>query len=71
MSNKASWSIILVFGAILFIYSILAKNIYVGMLSLFIGLICEKFGYNILFKEHDDKRMNKIKEIKRGRGINE
>lgn len=71
MSNKLSWSIILIFDVILFIYSLLTRNIYAAVIALLIVIICEKFGYNILFKEYDNKKINKIKELKERRDINE
>lgn len=71
MSNKISWKIVLAFASILFVYSLLTKNIYVTIVALLIGVICEKFGYNTLFKSYDVKKTNKLKELKRRKVNNE
>lgn len=65
--KKIGWSLLIILSAGLLISSLLLKSIELSIISLILTFICKKKGYTIVFKEYDQKKLNKLNEIKERR----
>ncbi len=65
MKSKNIWASILIIAFGLFIYSIFTRQVLFTAISLVLGIIVQKFGSDILFKEYDEKNEQKKKLFKK------
>lgn len=65
--KKTGWIILLIISAVLLISSLLLRNVELSIVSLMLTILCKNKGYSILFKEYDQKKLDKINALKERR----
>lgn len=61
----------LIAASVLLVLGVLIGSTQLSLIALLLGMLCKKYGYDVLFKEYDAKKDEKMKKLKRRRLKNE
>lgn len=64
MSSRLFWIILLVISSGLFIYGLIAGEILATIVALILAIVIQKFGYEPLFSDYDQKQQEKVEKLK-------